>query len=210
MQCSLRTSKLTECFKELRSEGASHLNVGYIEPGHGYKRKQRWINGDDDLHEMYSIYSGKNEILLWCFLPGKPSKRHHPYESSSNANSRCNDSTFKKISEVQDVVVMLQSKCGAKFKVEQYHAWAQLIQIGRHTSHEEPPNFPFFRQLKKETSGSRIAPSATGVSPGKRVHLRTELFTKLEKLSHLCDSGSIMKEQHEELKKSIMDDIKEL
>ena len=26
--------------------------LGYIEPGHGLKGKQQWINGDDDLAEM--------------------------------------------------------------------------------------------------------------------------------------------------------------
>ena len=47
-------------------------------------------------------------------------------------------------------------------------------------------------------------------SPGKRVHLRTELFTQLEKLEGLYEKGCVTKEQCDELKKSIMGDIKGL
>ena len=39
--------------------------VGYIEPGHGVKGKQRWLLADSDLDEMYDIHTGKVNILLW-------------------------------------------------------------------------------------------------------------------------------------------------
>ena len=37
----------------------------------------------------------------------------------------------------------LQSKHGNKYSVEQYHALAQLIHIGKQESYDKPPNFPF-------------------------------------------------------------------
>ena len=47
-------------------------------------------------------------------------------------------------------------------------------------------------------------------SHGECVHLRTELFTQLEKLEDLYEKGCVTKEQCDELKKSIMGDIKGL
>ena len=41
--------------------------VGYIEPGHGAKGKQRWLSDSEDIKEMYLLHRGKNEILLWCY-----------------------------------------------------------------------------------------------------------------------------------------------
>ena len=40
--------------------------LGYIEPGHGLRGNQRWLNSDEDLREMYVKFCGK-EITLWCF-----------------------------------------------------------------------------------------------------------------------------------------------
>ena len=51
--------------------------MGYVEPGHGYKGKQRLLCSDEYLHAKYSVYSGK-EILMWCFLPGERSHRLQP------------------------------------------------------------------------------------------------------------------------------------
>ena len=42
-----------------------------MEPGHGYKGKQRWITCNEDLQDMYEANCMKKEILLWCFLPDK-------------------------------------------------------------------------------------------------------------------------------------------
>ncbi len=39
---------------------------GYIEPWHGLRGKQRWLDSDEDLEEMYVKFRGK-EITLWCF-----------------------------------------------------------------------------------------------------------------------------------------------
>ena len=42
--------------------------VGYISPGHGMKGRKHALH-DDDVQEMYdSVYRGKCNILLWCYL----------------------------------------------------------------------------------------------------------------------------------------------
>ena len=209
-------SKLVENFDTLRPVDENGLSMGYIEPGHGYKGKQRWLCCDEDLREMYSIYSGKKEILMWCFLPGKQSKRSQSSDQrggSSAKRSKVVESNTKKVSEVQDIVTKLQSKHGTTYSPEQYHAWAQLIQMGKQTLYDEPPQYTFFKVAPRKASSSATIRSgvvSTMNSPGKRVHLRTELFTQLEKLEGLFKQGSLTKEQCDELKKSIMGDIKKL
>ena len=121
------TSRLTENFDQLHTLDEQGLSSGYIEPGHGYKGKQRWICCDEDLKEMYKIYSSKREILMWCFLPGKRSKRTVPsdHAGSSMRTAKCSkvtESNSSKISEVQQIVAKLQSKHGSKYSPEQYHA----------------------------------------------------------------------------------------
>ena len=215
------SSKLVENFEELRPVDSSGLSMGYIEPGHGYKGKQRWLCVDEDLCEMYSIYSGRSEILMWCFLPGKKSKRMQQDDHSEGTakRSRVVEYNSKKVSEVEEIVSKLQSKHGALFTLEQYHAWGQLIQMGKHTSYDVPPQYTFFKSAPNASTSEKSSASTSGSvstsntvtsSPGKRVHLRTELFTQLEKLEGLYEKGCVTKEQCDELKKSIMGDIKGL
>ena len=42
-------------------------DVGYISPGHGMKGKKNAILSEDDTRDMYAEYSGKRNILLWCY-----------------------------------------------------------------------------------------------------------------------------------------------
>ena len=87
--------------------------------------------------------------------------------------------------------------------------------MGKQSSYDEPPQYTFFKVAPKQSSTSAAAGSGSGAvstvnSPGKCVHLRTELFTELEKLENLFKQGSLTREQCDELKKSIMGDIKRL
>ena len=45
----------------------TELEIGYIEPGHGTRGKQRWSFDDKDPADMYQVYSKKGEIILWMF-----------------------------------------------------------------------------------------------------------------------------------------------
>lgn len=127
------------------------ISMGYVEPGHGYKVKQCWLRSDEDLQEMYSTYSGKKEILMWCYLPGKQSKRPQPVDQSaatSAKHSRVVESNMKIVSEVQEIVAKLQSKHGTIYTPEQYHEWAQLIQMRsshRRMNHHSIPSLKWHR-----------------------------------------------------------------
>jgi len=41
--------------------------IGYVEPGHGQKGKQRELSDDEDLMKMYIIHRSKRDILLWHY-----------------------------------------------------------------------------------------------------------------------------------------------
>ena len=140
------STKLKEKYVELVPY--KELRVDYMDPGHGWKEIQCWIVCDDNLKYMYKAYSSKTEILIWCFLPGKlecnAKKCKNPSDDNLNEKrTKCVAEIEDKMNEVKEILAKLQSKHGKKFSVEQYHAWAQLIHIGKQESYDEPPNFPF-------------------------------------------------------------------
>ena len=51
---------------------------------------------------------------------------------------------MKKIQDVEELVEKLQSKHGAKYSVEQFKAWANLIHLKKHSSEDKPPELPYF------------------------------------------------------------------
>jgi hypothetical protein len=65
--------------------------MGYIEPGHGWRGKQQWLNSDTDMNELYSTYEEKKkDILLWCHLPSieKSKKRCRAKPSTDEPASK--------------------------------------------------------------------------------------------------------------------------
>lgn len=214
-------------------EPCKALRFGYMDPGHGWKGKQRWISCNDDLQDMYEVHRSKKEILIWCFLPAsdKPDniiskKRKSPSNTDASVEKRtkCVAAIEDKMNETKDILAKLQGKHGKKFSVEQYHAWAQLIQIGKQHSYDEPPNFPFFVGRRKDISKNNAArdslsadahssstttstTSTSVISPGKRINLRTECIQQLQRLGELLEKGNITHEQYEKLQSNILSDI---
>lgn len=197
------------------------MHAGYIEPGHGWKGKQLWINHDKDLDEMYTLYAAKKAVLLWCYLPGndKKSKRSQAPssgEAPASKRAKCAQANDDKISKARKVFETLLEKHSAWYKSEQLHAWAQLIEMKKHESLETPPDLPFFRGNrsprqkegdKAPTTPSKTATNMVGISPGKKIHMRTECIEQLQKVGDLLEKGNISQEQYDKLQKAIMNDI---
>ena len=91
------------CFQDIESlqdkllselgERGEIIEMGYIEPGHGARGKQRWILNAGDLEDMYEAYSRKTEIMLWVYAPASEcssqSGRKHsrsPFPQKKNQN----------------------------------------------------------------------------------------------------------------------------
>lgn len=63
--------------------------------------------------------------------------------ASSAKHSKVIESNTKKVYEVQEILTKLQSKHDTTYNPEQYHAWAQLIQMGKQSSYDELSQYTF-------------------------------------------------------------------
>ena len=99
-----------------------------------------------------------------------------------------------------------------KFSAEQLHTWANLIQMKKHASYDDPPDYPFFRghagQHAGHTSKENLPSHPEGVPPSQRLNMRSELIDQLGKCVSLREKGALSDEEYQELQKSIMTDIK--
>ena len=208
--------------------GISVEKIGYIQPGHGLRGKQQWLVSNDDLKEMYQCYKNRRDILLWCHgqsdikstSPLQPRKRGSNDASTSEGKppSKRTSSSIacaEKIKDVEDIVKQLEEKHGPKYSVEQFNAWAHMINLKKHTSFDSPPNLPYFRGYSKKTTSPQPPDSdchgtqltAGTVSPGKRISHRSECINQLDKWHTLYEKGAITKEQYDELQCTILKDI---
>ena len=118
------------------------------------------------------------------------------------------------MTKVEEVFEALQKKHGSSYKPEQLRAWANMIQMQKHVSVEEPPSGRFFKKTTTETessttSASKLSSDKTAVmSPTKRLSLRSQCIEQLEKWHRLMESGAISKEQYDELQTKLFSDIK--
>lgn len=186
--------------------------VGYIEPGHGAKGKQRWLSVSEDLKDMYTLHQKKREILLWCYAI-KPStsnpstssskRQHSPDLQPSRKKTRYDNHTEKMV-EVESIEDELLENHDGKYSREQIRAWAHLIQMGKHESYECAPNKPFW----KTPSGKKALPTSVAVSPGKKVQMQGQLVDQLLKWHDLLERGAIDQKQYSEMQTSIMEDVK--
>ena len=87
-----------------------------------------------------------------------------------------------------------------------------MIAMRKYDSRDIPPDKSFkgSKGKKKNTLSDSSTSSADplGISPGKRIHLRTQCMDQLEKWHCLLEKGIISKEQYKELQGSILADIK--
>lgn len=190
------------------------VDVGYIEPGHGLKGKKQWLFTDGDVEEMYKKHLGKRNIHLWAYscvhsTKPKPTKR----VDSTYADHKENlDETNEKYDE-------LCEKHGSKYTSEQLKMWAQYIRLGKHDSTDEAPDKPFWKGRKRKDTHSQMPlakrlssgiGTVASVSPIKKVSVRSELLDQLGKWHKLNENGVVCNEEYEELKRTILSDIKQL
>ena len=100
--------------------------------------------------------------------------------------------------------------------------WAHLINMGKHSSFETPPDYPFFRIKDKNTppkstdggstSCSTSSAAASSVqsacfSPAKRSSLRSQYMMQMKEWYSLLDCGAITREEYEAQKNKILEDL---
>ena len=125
---------------------------GYINPGHGLKGKLKSITTEQDLVEMYSEYKNKHDILLWCYVGCEDPKQHkRPATSTSSKQAPApkRNTCESTIITAQQLVEELKEKHGSKYTVERLNAWAHMINMGKHSSLDDPPDYLFLENGKQ-------------------------------------------------------------
>ena len=178
--------------------------LGYLSPGRGTKGKQYSLTIDDELKTMYTEYFGRKSVNLWLKTQVKEKKRFRSDTTDDAPLSKRSgrfDAQMKRMDDVQEIVEKLKEKhSNDKYTPEQLHCWANLIQMKKHSSYENPPEYRYFTS---KVSGGK--PSQA--SPGKRIQQRSECIDQLKKLHKLMEDGIISEEQYKEMHKKIMADI---
>jgi len=201
--------QLCEAFSEHIPNSDVDLEIGYISPGHGARGQQRWIIDNEDVQDMYEDYKGKNEVLLWFYIPS--SNVHHGgrrVRSRSPGKKKKQSNYQNKVDEVEAVVVKLKEKHSGKYPEEKIRMWGHLIQMGKHASYDDPPNLPFFCKDKKSVASSSSC--SQGVSPSKRLQMRSQCIEQLDRWHTLLEKGGITKEQYDELQATIFKDMQNM
>ena len=101
-----------------------------------------------------------------------------------------------------------------------------MINMGKHASHENPPDLPYFGKQKQNIPNEKptpskvkclpaeepdvIALSPATLSPGKRIQYRSQCMEQLSKWHSLLESGVVSQQQYSILQASILDDITKL
>ena len=194
----------------------NNLELGYITPGHGARGAQRWMVDEDDIADMYKEYEGRKEVMLWFYSSEKETSKQTKKRSHSPAGSQEQSSKRRppnvgssnyssKLDQVESILEELRKKHEGKLSEEKLRAWAHLIEMKKHSSYDEPPNTPFFGRGKRPSAFSQ-SPNA-GISPCKKLQMRTELIDQLEKWHSLLQDGGITQVQYNELQGKIMKDM---
>ncbi len=179
------------------------IQCGYVLPGHGFRGKHRSLENEDDLVTMYSEYKNRKTITLWMKIITRTKRKRdssNNRESSPKPKRSSYDSHLNKVSEVEEIVEKLQKKHENKHTSEQYRAWAHMLQMQKHTLCDNPPDKPSFGKSRKRVE--------VGISPIKRIGLRSECIEQLDKWYRLRERGVISAEQYEEMQQTILTDIK--
>ena len=117
---------------------------------------------------------------------------------------------------VDDIYKELQEK-HTSYSPRRLRAWANMVNMKTWASLGEAPNKPFFthgRKRSSEDNASTETPAtqkqSSIASPGRKVHVRTELIDQLDKFHKLKKSGALSPTEDDELRSSILSDIKNL
>ena len=143
------------------------FNIGYFE---GREQKKKWLVSTADLESMYSYYSKKTPISLWC--DGKddgasdeeqaPRKRRKRKKRDTSPQPTKEDARENKFQ-------MLKKKHGNAYSGPQLRLWARMIVAGTHEDTDEPPACPmitgFPEGIKpKESLSDAFASAAKAVT----------------------------------------------
>ena len=133
----------------------TNFNIGYFE---GKQTKKRWIYCQADVDAMYNFFKPDSEVLLWC------DAKCEDTDDSNKSRKRKHEQTRReeKEQEVDDIFSELQDKHSQSYEIPKLRLWARMMVSGLHSSTDEPPAVPAFKNVTpKRTRTSSIGEAVT-------------------------------------------------
>ena len=164
------------------------------------KGKQVVLTTAEDIKTMYATHKKSKRFNFWFKCKPKSSKRSADSQPADPPQSKRQASLLTMMNEVDTIVQQLKQKHGTKYKDAQYNCWAHMYHTHKHPSLDEAPKGAFFGKPKGK--------DCSGISPSKRISLRSECMTQLDKWHQLMERNIISRDEYEELQSKILGDIK--
>ncbi len=186
--------------------------------------------------------------MLWC--DGRQQKRAHQSSPGSDEDVPAGDVSKSKRSKktksfaseekqerVETLKTKLRGKHGTAHTPIQYTLWAEMIDVGTHSSIDEPPSVPMFqgkaRHSKAKAGDNEMATvftemaksvinilapttktsssTSTGtMSPGKVAELRSKYLQQMRELHQLFEAGALTEKEFFDQKSPILDQLTHL
>ena len=134
-------------------------------------------------------------------------KEDYRQEAALKTQTSCNEAIKKKKDEVTIIYKNLDEKHHGTYSSEQLKVWAHLIHNGSHKSYDTAPNKRFFHGGKSARSGGQ---DQSEFSPAKRCNMRSRYAVQLKDLHMLYENGVLSKEEFDEQKSKIMEQLNKL
>ena len=168
------------------------------------KGRKIWINTDDDVKMMYEKHVTKKSVLLWCYTAAAEKKEEGAKASGSGKGGTKYGQHVQDRSKVDEIYEQLQGK-HTELSPRRLRTWANMVHMKSWKS------LAFFRRHSNEDSINDKSPvRKKPVSPGRKVRVRSELIDELDKFHKLKESGAVSSTEYEELRSTILSDIKTL
>lgn len=203
-----------------------NFNVGYFE---GRQHTKKWLVSTKDLDEMYTHFSGKSCISLWC--DGKEQevddgrKKKH-----NNKNSK---KRTEKEDEVEDIFQKLKSMHGSDYSGPQLRLWARMVAANTHDDLDQPPKVPMItggiqQRPRKDSfteavtsaataiakafspTPASVSPLSTANSPRKTADIRMKNLEQLRCLQQLRQDGILTEEEFITQKEIVLKSLSKL
>ena len=243
-------ASIAELRKQLVLQFGSKVVSQDPDSGLGYMRGQTkvWIHNESDLRYVWNMIEEGNNCTLWCDAYRESSKKSHivPSDSDESDNEKSRHKRRKKVSaldekreRIEGLKTKLRAKHSTAYTPIQYTLWAEMIDVGTHSSVDEPPTVPMFTGKAKSkvkcdsdmgavftemaksvisvlqpksasTPPSSPRESTSTISPGKIAELRSKYLQQMKELHGLFETGALTKQEFLDQKVPILDHLKDL
>ena len=147
--------------------------------------------------------------------------------------------SFASEEEVEEYVTELQEMHGDKYDYGEYKIWARMIKNRQWKDKDTPPNLPMIHgkagrkgktdvvdviatadvaiinklqpsDAQPKSPAATVAHTADGMSPGKKVRLRSQYLNQLKEIQNLRDENVLTADEFQVEKDTILQTLREL